>query len=256
VAAVWSRRSFAASLVAGAAAGLTTALRSRPAAADTPRVLLLGDSMIKGAVGRFLENELEDTHGWSVVRQGKTSSGLSRPDYYDWISEGAKARKAGAPFDGVVTMFGGNDAQGLYKLKADRDNENDKWIRYGEAGWDDEYRRRINAFADAVTADGEHLFWIGMPVMGPSRLHDRMAELNVIYRGEMAVRPKAEFIDIWRTLADNQGNYSDHAGHGDNKRRIRAHDGIHLNGNGAMLVVREVVPVMQKHLAGKAVAAE
>ena len=53
------------------------------------KILILGDSMIAGGVGLFLENGLRKVHGHEVRRKGKSSTGLARPDFFSWPKEAA-----------------------------------------------------------------------------------------------------------------------------------------------------------------------
>jgi hypothetical protein len=231
-----TRRSWLAAALAltgGAALG-----RPRVAQAGSAKLLVVGDSMIAGAVGIALARDLEEA-GYRVKRRGKTSSGLSRPDFFDWIEEGGKLFAAHQP-DAVVCMFGGNDGQGLYMGKG----APSKWIRWAEPGWDEEYRRRIDAFADAITPGGQQLFWIGMPIMGPERLRQRMAHMNTLYQARMEARTNGRFIDVWDALADEEGNYQARLVVGGSKQRVRADDGVHMTLAGASLVVQRVRPVL------------
>lgn len=238
------RRQFCLSL-ASAAAGLALvtprsagAQDPSPPQASTPRgkLLILGDSMIAGGFGLYLEQKLRKTHAYEAVREGKSSTGLARPDFYNWIDKGAKLVEAHKP-GAVVCMFGGNDGQGLFmgrKVKP-------KWIRWQEEGWTQEYRRRVNAFADAVTPQGQTLFWIGMPVMKPTKLHARVQHMNTIFRGEMAIRRNAHFLDVWRALSPD-GAYTDYVDIEGTRTKVRAGDGVHLSRNGAHYLVAQVAP--------------
>jgi len=220
--------------LAALAAASVVPLLPRRAEAAPYRVLIVGDSMIAGGFGLFLQRDLETHEGYSVERRGKSSTGLARPDFYDWIEEGAKARAETKP-DAVVCMFGGNDGQGLYMGK-------DSWIRWGEDEWSPEYRRRINRFADAVTAEGERLYWIGMPQMRLERLHERVGHMNTIFEAEMAIRPNARFIDIWQVLADDKGRYADKLEIGGRRVRVRTGDGVHLTVDGCHYLADAVRP--------------
>jgi uncharacterized protein len=224
-----------------------------PTAADavTPnrkKILLLGDSMIAGAIGLFLENGLRKLHGHEVHRKGKSSTGLARPDFFSWPKEAAAQVAAFTP-DAVIAMFGGNDVQGLWMGRG-------TWVTWPEPGWSAEYARRVNAFADIVAPNGEPLFWIGMPVMRPEKFHHRVQRVNTIYRAEMAIRPGGHFIDIWRLLADADGNYADRLDidgvHGGKTERVRAGDGIHLSVAGARRVDAHVRAIVQATLTGEA----
>lgn len=233
----------------GLAAAAGTALLPRLAAAGDPastRILIVGDSMIAGAVGLFLENGLRKTHGYQVRRKGKSSTGLARPDFFSWPKEAKKQVEEFQP-DAAVVMFGGNDVQGLKMPDGG-------WIRWPDAGWSEEYARRVNAFADIVAADGKPLFWIGMPVMRPEKFHVRVQRVNTIYRAEMAIRPGARFIDIWRLLADDAGEYTDRLDAdgepGGKTVRVRAGDGIHLNIAGAYRVEAHARAIIHASLSG------
>lgn len=242
-------------LLAGIA-GLVAATAVRPARADEPtatggkKILILGDSMIAGAVGLFLEKGLRKHHGYDVQRRGKSSTGLARPDFFSWPKEAA-AQVAAFPPDAVICMFGGNDVQGLWLSRG-------KWVTWPEPGWPAEYARRVNAFADIVAPNGEPLFWIGMPVMRPEKFHVRVQRVNTIYRAEMAIRPGGHFIDIWSLLADEAGNYADRLDldgvPGGKTERVRAGDGIHLSVAGAHRVEAHVRSIVHAKLSGAPVA--
>lgn len=229
-------------------------------------MLVLGDSMIAGGFGLYLARALGDDRGYDVTRRGKSSSGLARPDFFDWIAE-ARRLVGDTPYDATVVMFGGNDVQGLYMGK---DGGHTEWIRWEDEGWSEEYARRVAALSEIVAPDGQQLFWIGMPVMRPSKFHARVQRVNTIYRAEMAIRPNALFVDIWSVLADEDGQYADHiyvtpdepaseeaseegAEAGKPKRKkvlVRAGDGIHLTVAGAHYLTAHVEQVVHAELSG------
>lgn len=245
-----SRRTWLRGLVAAAAGAAVPALLPRSARAADPaatKILIVGDSMIAGGLGLFLENNLRKLHGYQVRRKGKSSTGLARPDFFSWPKEAQKQVDEFAP-DAAVVMFGGNDVQGLRMP--------DKgWITWPEPEWPEEYARRVNAFADIVAPGGRPLFWIGMPVMRPEKFHLRVQRVNTIYRAEMAIRPGARFVDIWRLLADDRGEYTDRLSldgePGGKKVRVRAGDGIHLSVAGAQRVEAHVRALVHANLAGE-----
>lgn len=209
---------------------------AKPEQAD-PSVLILGDSMIAGGFGVFLERALKKEHGYKTIRRrGKSSSGLARPDFFDWMKE-AKALVAKKKPDINVVMFGGNDVQGLYMGKG-------KWIRWHEQGWQEEYVARITALCEIIAPEGQQIFWVGLPIMRPNKFRGRVERVNTIYRAEMAIRPGATFVDTWSLLANTKGEYSDRiylqpefdeAGNPvkRKRKRVRAGDGIHLSPAGA-----------------------
>lgn len=236
-------------LLRGGLGALVAAALPRVARAADPsatKILLVGDSMIAGGLGLYLENGLRKVHGYQVLRKGKSSTGLARPDFFSWPKEAQKHVDAFQP-DAAVVMFGGNDVQGLRM-------PDKSWITWHEDDWAEEYARRVNAFADIVAPAGKPLFWIGMPVMRPEKFHVRVQRVNTIYRAEMAIRPGARFIDIWRVLADADGSYTDRLDAdgvpGGKTVRVRAGDGIHLSVEGAHRVEAHARAIIHASLSG------
>lgn len=242
-----SRRTWLRGLVAAAAGAGFAPRFARAADPAATRILIVGDSMIAGGIGLFLENNLRKLHGYVVRRRGKSSTGLARPDFFNWPKEAQKLVDEFQP-DAAVVMFGGNDVQGLRM-------PDKSWITWPQPEWPVEYARRVSAFADIVAPDGRPLFWIGMPVMRPEKFHLRVQRVNTIYRAEMAIRPGAHFIDIWRLLADENGAYTDHLDldglPGGKKVRVRAGDGIHLSVAGAQRVEAHVRAIVHRVLSGQ-----
>lgn len=212
------------------------------AAEDGAKILIAGDSMIAGGFGIFLERALRKEHGYDVSRRGRSSSGMARPDFFNWPKEAQRLVDERKP-DVTVLMFGGNDVQGLYMGKGE-------WIRWGEEGWNAEYARRVNVLADIFAPQQQQLFWVGLPIMRPEKFRNRCKVVNTIYRAEMALRKNALFIDTWDLLTDADGGFIDKMEvkvSEDAKpklMRVRAHDGIHLSGDGAGVVKRHVLKQM------------
>lgn len=245
-----SRRDFLLAAGTGTAAWMLGGASRAAEAPEGPRVLILGDSMIAGGFGIFVARALAKEHGFSVRRRGKSSTGLARPDFFDWKEEAAKLVQEHEP-DVTMVMFGGNDVQGLYM-------GNGEWIRWPDDGWAQEYAKRVQALCDLLAPqDHQRIFWIGLPIMRPEKFRRRCQKVNTIYRAEMAIRRDAKFIDTWDVLTDDDREYADKlvleppTGGGRGKRvRVRAGDGIHLSPAGAQhlkdYVLERVLPELEE----------
>jgi hypothetical protein len=212
------------------------ALLPRRARAEAPRILMIGSSTMAGGFGLYLGQDLEREQGCVIDRRGKASTGLARPDFHDWVEAGAAARAEFKP-DVVLCLFGGNDGQGLYMGR----RAAEEWIRWGEPGWIPEYRRRVNAFADAVAPTSERLVWIGMQQVREQRLRERVGIMNEVFEAEMALRPNARYVDTWTALSDD-GKYSDHMTVAGKRSRVRTGDGVHVTPSGAHVLADFVRP--------------
>ena len=84
----------------------------------------------------------------------KVSSGLTRPDFYDWPRRMQQKMSEVGPQIVVVT-FGGNDAQ---PIKVDG-----KGYDVAAPEWSAEYGRRVGAMMDYLSSEGRTLIWVGIP---------------------------------------------------------------------------------------------
>ncbi len=217
--------------------------RAHARASGTRRVLVLGGSTMTGALGSYLEKALREA-GYEPRRKAKSSSGLARPDFFDWQAEASKLYASFHPHATLV-MFGGNDGQGL-RMPASSDRE---WIRWGEEGWTEEYTRRVDAFADTLAPNGEHLFWLGMPAMRQAKLDARIRHMNSIFEARMAARRNGHYIETRSVLSGGSDRYADSIRIDGKMVRVRAPDGMHLARGGAILLVEHVIPRIREQLS-------
>ncbi|MCB9750706.1 MAG: DUF459 domain-containing protein [Myxococcales bacterium] len=229
-------------LVLGATAAAGASLVPGAARASAAAVLVIGGSAMSGALGRVLEEDLAGA-GYTTRREAKISSGLARPDFFDWPARARALYGEHAPA-ATICMFGGNDGQGLH-MGADAEPP---WIRWHEPGWSEEYARRVDELLDAVAPAGERVFWIGMPMMGTEERTARMHRLNQIVRQRVGLRPRGYFLDTWALLADERGRYARTIRIAGRRVTVRAQDGVHYTRGGARVLADHVVPAVRASL--------
>ena len=76
------------------------------------RVLLVGDSMMMEGLGPTLHHRLRKRDNLDVHREGKYSSGLSRPDFYNWFENLPIMLEEYQP-DLLIMSLGANDTQDI-----------------------------------------------------------------------------------------------------------------------------------------------
>lgn len=208
------------------------------AAVPAPRrVMIVGASSIQFGLGRSLERWIERFQGVTVMRYGLHSTGLARPDYFDWH---AKAREMKDEFqpDLVIAQFGGNDGQGL----TDRDTGGAVAPLFTDA-WDEVYGARVETFVEIFAEDEVPVVILGMPAMKSAYHQRKMARINEVTEAACA-RTGAWFVDTFAMTADADGNYVARAEVEGRLRVIRASDGMHLNSYGAELVTAGILDVL------------
>lgn len=216
----------------------TTQAPSRrvPTAADPLRLLVAGDSMTE-APGPALVDAAEATGLVDARHELRYSSGLTRPDYFDWparLDQLVAEHRAEA----IVVTFGANDAQGIATPSGS--------ASFGTEAWIQEYRRRVADLMTRLTAEGRTVYWIGQPIMRDSGFDERMRLITEVYRDEATRHPGVRFIDIRALFSDASGSYSAYLDGADGRPAlVRRDDGIHLTAAGADRLTPVVMAAMR-----------
>lgn len=208
--------------------------------------LLLGDSFVAvyGGVGDILEGTLLKFQNVAAARIGKVSSGLARPDYFNWENQARQSIASLHPNIAVI-MLGTNDSQSFQTTT-------DKGLivyKYGTSGWEAEYRARVDNFLRIFQDNGILVYWLGLPIMRDPVYGAKVIRINNIYQTEIAKFNNVVFVDTWPILAGADGFYA--ASLPDSRgieRATHVSDGIHLTNFGGIKVVNELFRIMQTQL--------
>jgi hypothetical protein len=159
----------------------------------------------------------------AVGLEFRISSGLARPDYFDWRQYLSDVLEV-APADVVVWHSGGNDGQNL--------QVGSTVATVGTRLWEQEYEVRVGELMDAATRAGSRLYWIGLPpIRDPG--HDEAARsMNAAARRQADPRPRVRYVDLTPMFGGADG-YAAYATGADGKQiRVRQDDGVHLTREG------------------------
>ncbi|HSL57564.1 MAG TPA: DUF459 domain-containing protein [Acidimicrobiales bacterium] len=204
-----------------------------PSAAEPLRLWVGGDSMSQ-VFGESLVRMATDTGVMEPTLDYRISTGLTRPDYFNWPAHLVAELDRLDP-EAVVIMFGANDAQGIVTDEGDV-------FQPLEEGWITEYRRRVAGTMDLLRDDDRVVWWVGQPIMRSGSFSERMAGLNAIYREEAASRPWIEFVDTFPMFSGPSGGYEAFLpGVDGTVADLRQGDGIHLSRAGGDLLARDVL---------------
>jgi lysophospholipase L1-like esterase len=199
------------------------------------RMVVVGDSLAVGlsrAIGASL-----DPDRVRVVNQGRLSSGLARPDAFDWPAEVGRIARAFRPHV-VVVMVGSNDAQPV-------GYPGGRVVPLFTHEWVEAYRRQIHRLLVAAERGGARVVWASMPPMKDRFRHIWARRLNDHYQAETAGRPGVALVDTWSAFAGRGGRYRAYARDVRGRTQlIRAGDGVHFSATGyrmlATLVIQRV----------------
>ena len=212
-------------------------------------ILIIGDSFIAEGFGPAIEKEFLLYKDVKAYREGKYSTGLSRPDYFNWDVEIKNLINAHHPNVAIV-MFGANDGQDQRFLDG-------KVIHYGTTDWNVEYAKGVDSFLNILLENKIFVFWLGNPIARDKKYSDKMANLNSIYEAECKKQKNIVFIPTWNFLTDSEGKYSAYLPDENGKLKLaRASDGIHTTAFGSKILVNKVISIMQEDLQMKLIQSQ
>jgi hypothetical protein len=212
---------------------------THPSAAHPLRVLIVGDSLGID-MGGPLQNDLSTTGVATATLDARESTGLTRPDYFNWPLELQGDIKSAMP-QVVVIMLGANDPQ---------DFPGPPDVPFSAPEWSVLYAQRVATFMQIAQSGGATVIWVGMPPMQNPGLSGEMALIDDIDATEASKQsPPVDFISTWTLLGTAQGAYTafitNAAGQVVN---VRTPDGTHLTPDGGEVLSQRVLDFLRGNL--------
>jgi hypothetical protein len=203
--------------------------------------LWVGGDSTSVYMGGALADITRQLNGVVAGDEHRTSSGLSRPDFFDWPAF-LRSEMARTNPNVVVVMFGANDPQGLVTVDG-------QVVQPLSEGWRAEYTRRVAATMELLAAPDRLQVWVGQPVMEPEGFNNQMKVVDAIYAEQAALRTDAIFVDSYTLFATPAGGYRD-GGPGPDGAYVtwRAADGIHFTVAGGQYLAQAVMGSIRSNL--------
>jgi|GEM_PF-4045989 len=210
----------------------------KTAATARESVLVVGDSL-SIPLGQRLEEHYSRMSDVAFKRVGKVSSGLARPDFFDWefnLNDHARTMRPSK----VIIMIGTNDNKPLRRADG-------RVAQFGSHDWEDEYARRMQRlFTICRSANPKvKIYWVGAPIMGEPKLSQDVRKINTVIQAFCQKSTGCHYVDTWDVLADGRGHFTafivDNSGE---RVRIRTDDGVHLAPQGSRILVTRFLNAM------------
>jgi len=218
--------------------------RERFTARKPLRVWMAGDSLVIVPA----ESILREVAGNRAIEpvgdvEGRLSTGLERPDVYNWFTRLREVMRKEKP-RAVVVMFGGNDDHGyMTGLR-----EGQSVSSFGSEAWREEYRRRVATIMNIATRAGAFVIWIGLPITKAVEQTTRYDTINAIVQSEAAKRPRrASYLDTYFFFAGTDGGYAQYVEDGAGRLvKMRADDGVHFERAAGDLIAGKVMERLEE----------
>ena len=212
----------------------TTPTTLRPVDENQRLRLWAGGDSLGEYVGNQLLHPLADPVFTDVELDFQISTGLTRPDYFDWPGHLREIMAQEAAPEALIFMVGGNDNQDMIR--------DDIVLGYGSPEWAHEYRRRVTEVMDLGDNGASHLYWIGLPPMRDPDRDQGARAINKILWQEAALRPWVSAIDITEMFgAQGDGGFVSSVAAPTGEQRVaRAPDGVHITFVGSTWIAEDL----------------
>ncbi len=180
------------------------------------RILVIGDGLA-GGLGNGMLRMAEADPGFEILNRFNESSGLARPEVYDWAAAIPKIVE-NAPVDAIVVLVGLNDRQGIRSGN----------IRYVFKGpdWEKAYVASVDRVLVATKQTGAKTFWVSLPPMENKVFDGDMQYLNSLHKTRVAA-VGGQFVDVRPFFVGADGAFIDRGpDETGNERKLRERDGI------------------------------
>lgn len=206
----------------------------RSPSAEAPLRLWAGGDSQAQVFGESLLTFAAATGLIDAVLDYRISSGLTRPDYFNWPAHLAEVAASSKP-EVMVIVFGANDSQGIETAAGEI-------YQPLEDGWRAEYRLRVAATMDLLRENGRLQVWVGQPIAASSDYTARMADINTILSEEADARPWVRFFDTWNLFTGPDGGFATYLTDDNGEvQAMRQADGIHLTRPGGDRLARALL---------------
>jgi uncharacterized protein len=180
------------------------------------RILVIGDGLA-GGMGAGMTRMSVASPQIQIVNRFNESSGIARPEVYDWAAALPKIMED-KEFNAVVVFLGSNDRQSI------RDG-NFRYV-FNTPDWIKAYQAQMDNLIDVLQAQNVDVFWVSLPPMGSALYDADMTALYAIQKDRVEAK-NIKFIDIRANFLNPDGTYADR---GPDEigaiRKLRESDGV------------------------------
>jgi hypothetical protein len=204
------------------------------------RILVVGDGLA-GGLGAGMTRLTQDDPQFEIINRFNESSGLARPEVYDWPNAVSKI-VSDRPVNAVVVLVGVNDRQDIRSGNFRYPFRSPDWVKGYEAN--------ILRLLDAAKSSSAQIFWVSIPPMADPGFDGDMRYLSEI-QAKLVTSKGGRFVDVRPAFLAADGSYVDKGpDETGSERKLRSRDGIGFfkqgNNRFGQLVLADIKSAMGK----------
>jgi uncharacterized protein len=204
-------------------------------AAKPLRLWVAGDSLAQ-VPGEGLERAAP-TSVDVIGIESRLSTGLARPDLYNWYTRFKQLIAARRPQVAVLS-FGADDAHDYMAGVPDGRSIG----AFGSRSWVAEYRRRVDGVTRELNAAGIRTVWLGAPIPDGPGFKRSFPVVNAVLESVAKHHAKmSTYLDTWHMLDSAHGKYTPYLRVNGRLTLMRLPDGVHYTAAAGDLIARAVI---------------
>jgi uncharacterized protein len=180
------------------------------------RILVIGDSMA-GGVGNGMARVAFGDENIQVLTRFNESSGITRPDIYDWAAALPKIMD-GKNFTSVVVLIGLNDRQDI-RTSSGR-------FALNTPEWTAAYQANTDLILDSLKSQNVKIYWLSEPPMGDPAYDAEMKFVSGLQKDRVDAKGGI-YLDTRAMLLSPEGAYVDFGPDDTGEpKKLRQRDGV------------------------------
>jgi hypothetical protein len=205
---------------------------------EQPLRIYVGGDSLSGTPAIALGNTARRNALIEVIGDTRTSSGLVADWFFDWPVHMSE-RVSPQPYDVIVMMMGGNDAQ---RFRASGG-------ALGSEEWVGDYRERMETVRRSARACGRLVVWIGLPPVTPSNIETIVPHVNATAASLADELANVVYLDAFSMFADEDGGFARYLDDENGKRvMVRAGDGVHFANIAGDWLSDQILDIVQANI--------
>lgn len=216
---------------------------SAPAASpgETPpmrcRILMLGDSLMED-LGPMTHRLMRHRKGLEFIISAKYSTGLCRPDYFNWPEHMSGVVRRYAP-DLVIFFIGANDGMPIRQERG--------LVPTGGEAWREAYAAKMDELVSIARNAGVDVIWVEMPAVGG--FYNKLLHQTQIAQRMYCESNGIATLQTDPFLSGEWGRFEPYGDYHGSYTRLRTKDQTHLTRQGNLKVLDHLLPVVEQHLS-------
>ena len=200
------------------------------------RIMMVGDSLMED-LGPRLHRVMSKRKGVEFVISAKFSTGLCRPDLFNWAQH-MRETVSKYPPDIVIFFMGANDGQPI--------KEGRYRVPTGGKEWRDAYGRKMDELVQIAYSAGADVIWVELPAVGGQ--YSKQLHENQIAQREYCTSRGVASLQTDPLFSGEWGRFEAYGMYKGRQVRLRTKDMEHLTNEGNMKLIDHLMPMLEAHM--------